>query len=93
MIQGKQYEIGSMSQLEAGRQVPVSRIGQKPSIDMEEVECSLRARLSAPRSSVSPLRFLVSREDPPELWADFTRVQESNEISAILLVTLEMTLR
>jgi hypothetical protein len=57
------------------------------SIDMEEVECSLRARFSVPsRSRGSPLRFLVALEELPELWADLTRDHESNEISVTTLV-------
>jgi len=52
------------------------------SIDMDEVECSLRARLSAAsRSSGSPLRFLDVLFELLELCADLTRDQESNEIS------------
>jgi hypothetical protein len=52
------------------------------SIDMDEVECSLRARLSAAsRSSGSPLRFLDVLVELLELCADLTRDQESNEIS------------
>jgi hypothetical protein len=57
------------------------------SIDMEDVECSLRARLSTPsRSRGSPLRFLPALDGPPELWADLTRDHESNEISVKMLV-------
>lgn len=53
---------------------------------MEEVECSLRARLSAAsRSSGSPLRFLDVLTELLELWADLTRDQESNEISVVVL--------
>lgn len=44
---------------------------------MEDVECSLRARLSASRSSGSPARFLED-EEPRE---DLTRDHESNDIS------------
>jgi hypothetical protein len=57
------------------------------SIDMEEDECSLRARLSAPSRSKgeSALRFLPALEEPPELWADLTRDHESNEISVTML--------
>ena len=53
------------------------------SIDMDEVECSLRARLSAAsRSSGSPLRFLDVLVELLELCADLTRDHESNDISA-----------
>ena len=54
---------------------------------MEEVDFSLRARLSASgsRSNGSPLRFLEVRAEPAELWADLTRDQESNEISVVVL--------
>ena len=51
------------------------------SVDMEDVECSLRAFLSASRTNGDPLR-LAPREKLLELWADLTRVQESKEISA-----------
>lgn len=51
------------------------------SVDMEDAECSLRAFLSTLRTSGDPLR-LAPREELLELWADLTRVQESNEISA-----------
>lgn len=49
-------------------------------MDMEDVECSLRAFLSTSRTNGEPLR-LAPREELLELWADLTRVQESNEIS------------
>lgn len=51
------------------------------SMDVEDVECSLRAFLSTSRTSGDPLR-LAPREELPELCADLTRVQESNETSA-----------
>lgn len=50
------------------------------SIDMEDVECSLRAFLSTSCTNGEPLR-LALREELPELCADLTRVQESKEIS------------
>ena len=49
---------------------------------MDEWECSLRAFLSTSRTSGEPLR-LAPREELLELCADLTRVQESNEISAL----------
>lgn len=49
-------------------------------MDMEDEECSLRAFLSTSRTSGLPLR-LPPREEPLELCADLTRVQESNDIS------------
>ena len=48
-------------------------------MDMEDEECSLRAFLSTSRTSGLPLR--LPREEPLELCADLTRVQESNDIS------------
>lgn len=52
------------------------------SMDMDEVECSLRARLSAAsRSSGSPPRFLDVLVELLELCTDLTRDHESNEIS------------